>query len=63
MICLRNSGLYNNSEFSTLRHNSLILTYDLIAGILIYWILESAKFIPQDDYEKYFNPKGIKFIH
>ena len=41
--------------------NSLILAYDLIAGRLMYRILESAKLIPQDDYKRYYNPKGIKF--
>lgn len=41
--------------------NSLILAYDLIAGKLMYRILESAKLIPQDDYKRYYNPNRIKF--
>jgi len=35
--------------------------HDLILGKFIYRLLESAKLIPQDDFKKYFNPKGIKF--
>ena len=37
------------------------LTYDLMAGRLMYRILESAKLLPQDDYKRYYNPTGIKF--
>ena len=37
------------------------LAYDLISGEFIYRVLESAKLIPQDDFKKYFNSKGIKF--
>lgn len=37
------------------------LTYDLMAGRLMYRILESAKLLPQDDYKRYYNPNGIKF--
>ena len=37
------------------------LAYDLIFGKFVYRILESAKLIPQNDFEKHFNPKGIRF--
>lgn len=37
------------------------LTYDLMAGRLMYRILESAKLLPQDDYKRYYNPTEIKF--
>ena len=37
------------------------LAYDLIFGRFIYRLLESAKLIPQNDFEKHFNPKGIRF--
>ena len=37
------------------------LAYDLIFGRFMYRILESAKLIPQNDFEKHFNPKGIRF--
>ena len=37
------------------------LAYDLILGKLMYRVLESAELISQDDFKKYFNPKGIKF--
>lgn len=36
------------------------LAYDLISGEFIYRVLESAELIPQNDFKKYFNPKGIK---
>lgn len=37
------------------------LVYDLILGQLMYRVLESSELISQDDFKKYFNPKGIKF--
>ena len=55
---LQNNGLDNND---TVKHNSLTLAYDLIAGRLLYRILESAHLIPQDDYKRFYNPNGIKF--
>lgn len=54
LACLQNTGLDKKT-------NSLILVYDLIAGRLMYRILESAKLIPQDDYRRYYNPNGIEF--
>lgn len=51
--------LQNNND--TVKHNSLILAYELVAGRLMYRILESTQLIPQDDYKRYYNPNGIKF--
>ena len=42
-----------------MRNNNL--AYYLIIGKFMYRILESAEFIPQNDFEKHFNSKGIKF--